>query len=54
MAYWQLRLLVPDGEKVKYDPAGDERQRDAGYREWKRLVPEGQVPKMPRAAPGQK
>ena len=53
MAYWQLALLAPgESAQVKYDPAGDERQRDNAYREWKKLIPEGQVPKPPKAPAG--
>jgi hypothetical protein len=33
-----LMALVPGGDKIRYDPAGDSTQRERGYEEWKKLV----------------
>jgi hypothetical protein len=33
-----LLALMRDGNKIAYDPAGDTRQRERGYEEWKKLV----------------
>jgi hypothetical protein len=38
LAHWQLVQMVPDGQKIRFDPAGDSAQREAGQEQWRRLV----------------
>src|SRR5579885_389401 len=45
LARWHLYRLVPAGRNIKYDPAGTEAEREKAYRAWKKLIPDGQVPK---------
>jgi hypothetical protein len=45
LAYNHLRSLVPTGRNVSYDPASGPAQRRAAAGEWKKLIPEGSVPK---------
>jgi hypothetical protein len=45
LASWHLYRLVPAGKKIKYDPAGTEAEREKAYKAWKKLIPEGQLPK---------
>ncbi|MBL8794940.1 MAG: hypothetical protein JNM56_13610 [Planctomycetia bacterium] len=47
LARWHLIRLVPAGKAIKYDAAGTPKDRDAAYAEWKKLVPEGELPKKP-------
>lgn len=46
LAYWHLMRLVPEGpKKIGYDPAqSTPEQRDASYRAWKQLIPDGKLP----------
>jgi hypothetical protein len=44
LAYWHLIRLVPAGRDIKYNPAGSPEEREAGYKEWKKLVPSGKLP----------
>ncbi len=39
-----LLTLAPEGQKIPYDPAGDSRQRERGYEEWKKLVTAAKQP----------
>jgi hypothetical protein len=39
-----LTRLVPDGNKISYDPAGGDEDQERAVKEWKRLVPDGKVP----------
>jgi hypothetical protein len=48
LAHWHLSLLVPSGLTIKYDPAGDTAQLRSGAAEWKKLIPEGTLPKPPK------
>jgi HEAT repeat protein len=45
LAYRQLLLLVPEGRAIPYDPAGGRILRDRAVEEWKKLIPEGTVPR---------
>jgi hypothetical protein len=44
LAYWHLYRHVPQGRGPKFDPSGDERQREAAYQAWKMLIPDGKLP----------
>jgi hypothetical protein len=44
LADWHLRRLAPEAPKYKYDPAGSDAQLKKAQAEWKKLIPEGQVP----------
>jgi hypothetical protein len=44
LAYWHLWRLVPEGREPKYNPAGGSKQLELAYQNWKKLVPEGQLP----------
>jgi hypothetical protein len=48
LADWHLRRLVSEGPKYKYDPAGSEQQLKKAQAEWKKIIPEGQLPKRPK------
>jgi len=45
LAYEHLLALVPKGEAISYDPAAKLGDRRQAVGEWKKLVPEGTVPK---------
>lgn len=45
LSYRQLRTHVPEGRLIPYDPAGGRAQRVRAFEEWKKLIPEGTVPK---------
>jgi hypothetical protein len=47
LAYWHLVRLVPWGRAIPYDPMGDSQQVERAYQEWKKLVPDGKLPKPP-------
>ncbi len=51
LAHWHLIRMVPKGMKIPYDPLGPDDQIDKAYEEWKKLVPEGSLPRAPRAKP---
>jgi hypothetical protein len=44
LAAWHLTRLVRAGPNIRYDPAGSEVERERGYKAWKRLIPDGQLP----------
>jgi hypothetical protein len=44
LASWHLVRLAPQGAKIGYDPAGPEADREKAVAEWKKLIPEGQLP----------
>jgi hypothetical protein len=46
LAYWHLRRLVPMGEKLGYNPLDPPEAREKAVAEWKKLIPEGEVPKV--------
>jgi len=39
-----LCALVPEGQKIPYDPVGDSEQRDRGAKEWQKVVIGGKAP----------
>jgi hypothetical protein len=47
LARWHLYRLVPQGAKIPYDAAGSPEDRAKAAREWKQLIPDGEVPKKP-------
>lgn len=51
LSYLWLLVLVPDGGKIKYDPAGDKEALARGQADWKKKVPEGSVPAAPKPPP---
>ncbi|HXG12120.1 MAG TPA: hypothetical protein VNK04_20365 [Gemmataceae bacterium] len=50
LAYWHLSRLVPEA-KIPYDPAGGEKQRQAAYLQWMKLLEEGKLPPPRPASP---
>jgi hypothetical protein len=40
--------LVPDGKSIAYDAAAAEGQRLQAIAQWRRLIPEGQLPPPPK------
>ena len=44
LSLWHLMILVPDWQKIPYDPAGSPAQREEGYQQWKKLIPDGKLP----------
>jgi hypothetical protein len=50
LAYWHLYRLVPAGRKFGYDPHASEEARQKAVAEWRKLVPQGEMP--PKAGNG--
>jgi hypothetical protein len=44
LALWHLERLAPAGRPIAFDPTGSAEERDKGYRKWKELIPDGQLP----------
>jgi hypothetical protein len=44
LAFWHLYRLVPAGRKIPYDPLASKEAREKAQTEWKKLIPEGQLP----------
>jgi hypothetical protein len=44
LALWHLERLAPAGRSIAFDPAGSAEERDKGYKKWKDLIPDGQLP----------
>ncbi len=36
---------MPEGRDIKYDPTGSKEELEAAYKAWKKLIPDGEVPK---------
>jgi hypothetical protein len=49
LANWHLVRLAPAGKAFHYDPHGPAEERERAISEWRKLIPEGQLP--PRAGP---
>jgi len=52
LALWHLVRLVPDGKKIAFNPLATKEEREAGVKEWSKLVPAGKVPGQSK--PGEK
>jgi hypothetical protein len=52
LAEYHLYRLVPAGKKIKYSSVGTKAEQEAAYKEWKKLIPEGELP--PREKPKEK
>lgn len=48
LAEYHLYRLVPAGKGIAYNPAGTPAQREAAFKEWKKLIPDGQLPSRPK------
>lgn len=48
LAIWHLNRHVPAGRSIKYNAAGSKEEREAALKEWKKLIPEGELPKRVR------
>jgi hypothetical protein len=44
LAYWHLQRLVPAGRKIGYEPLASKEKRDAAIKEWRKLIPPGEMP----------
>lgn len=49
LAAWHLVRLVPQGKAIKYNPSGSAADAQVVFKEWKKLIPDGQLP--PAAKP---
>jgi hypothetical protein len=50
LAHMRLSMLVPEGQRISYDPTGQLSQRERGYEEWRKLLSAGKPPaKQPGA-----
>jgi hypothetical protein len=47
LAFWHLYRLVPAGRKIAYDPLAPKEERARARAEWKKLIPDGQMPPKP-------
>jgi hypothetical protein len=54
LAHWHLYRLVPEGQKIGFDPLAPKEQREKARAEWKKLVEQeiaaGQLPRKSRPA----
>lgn len=48
LARWHLVRLAPAGKDIAYNAAGTEEQRRQAIAAWQRLIPEGQLPPLPK------
>jgi hypothetical protein len=48
LAHWHLIRLVPEGKKIPFDALGNADSLDRAFQAWKKLIPEGNLPKQPR------
>ncbi len=49
LAFWHLYRLVPEGHKIPYDPLAPKEELARARAEWKKLIPDGQMPPKPAA-----
>jgi hypothetical protein len=54
LARWHLVRLVPDGKSIDYDAAGTEMHRQEAIAAWRRLIPEGELPPLPKTKSNEK
>ncbi len=48
LAYWHLIRLVPQGQKLGYEPTDPKDKRDAAVKRWRELIPVGKLPPKPK------
>jgi hypothetical protein len=48
LAHWHLLIQVPEGETIPYDAGGSDRQVERAYNAWKKLIPDGELPRKPK------
>lgn len=48
LARWHLYRLVPQGASIAYDAGGTAEDRVKAARQWKEIIPDGQLPKKPQ------
>ncbi|MGF1579170.1 MAG: hypothetical protein ACFCD0_07385 [Gemmataceae bacterium] len=46
LAHWHLVRLAPLGAVIPYDAAGSKESRVKAYRRWRKLIPEGKIPRI--------
>ena len=51
LAYWHLARLAPAGKGIGFDAGASEEQRRQASERWHALIPDGQLPPHPKAAP---
>jgi hypothetical protein len=51
LASWQLYRLVPQGHKIHYDAAAPAEELARAHREWRQLIPVGELPPAPKEQP---
>lgn len=52
LSYWHLARMAPAGRGIAYDPAGTPEQIQAAVRQWRELIPPGQLPPAPKSSAG--
>jgi hypothetical protein len=50
LAHWHLVRLEPEGARIRYDARGPAAQRRRAAAQWRRLIPEGTIPRASRQA----
>jgi hypothetical protein len=45
LAHWHLIIKVPDGKDIPYDAAGPDAEVQRAYARWKKLIPDGELPR---------
>jgi hypothetical protein len=48
---FHLYRLVPAGKSIEYDAAWPAEKREEAYKQWKKLIPDGELPPKPKAEP---
>lgn len=48
LARWHLYRLVPQGAVIAYNSSGTKEERAKAAKEWKELIPDGELPKKPK------
>jgi hypothetical protein len=52
LANWRLYTLMPEAhQKIRYSATADAAARQQAQREWRKLIPPGKLPPMPKPAP---
>ncbi len=50
LAHWHLIRLAPEGKNIPYDPNGPKAEMEKARKEWKKIIPSGQLPPDRRPA----